>query len=146
MRKTWHRHLRFQWKEVFDGHRYHSRFPVIKLLNDMTSHTVCNQFTSILTEYGLPATIIADFGSQYISERFRSKCEQSGIILHCSSSYHLAERAIGTCKSLLRKALEESECPYAALWIYRSTPLDNQTTCYCLDVNPKQHSQAAEAH
>ena len=111
---------------------YYSQFPVIRLLNDMTSHTVCNHFTSILAEYGLPSTIIADFGSQYISERFRSKCEQSGITLHCSSPYHhqansLAERAVGTCKPLLRKALEENKCPYTALWIYRTTPLDDQT-------------------
>ena len=97
----------------------------------MTSHTVCNHFTSIMAEYGLPATIIADFGSQYISERFKTKCEQSGITLHCSSPYHhqansVAERAIGTCKSLLRKALEKNECPYTALWVYRTTPLGDQ--------------------
>ena len=77
------------------------------------------------------ATIIADFESQYISERFKTKCAQSGITLHCSSPYHhqansLAERLIGTCKKLLRKALEEGECPYTALWIYRTTPLDDQ--------------------
>jgi len=101
---------------------YYSRLPVIRLLNDMTSHTVCNHFTSILEEFGLPATIITDFGSQYIS----------GITLLCSSPYHhqansLAERAIGTCKSLLRMALEENECPYTALWVYRMTPFDDQT-------------------
>ena len=110
---------------------YYSRFPVIRLLNNMTSHTVCNHFTSILAEYGLPATIVADFGSQFISERFKTKCEQSGIALNCSSPYHhqansLAERAIGTCKSLLIKALEEKECPYTALWMYRTTPLSDQ--------------------
>ena len=33
---------------------YYSRFPVIRLLNDMTSHTVCNHFTSIQAECGLP--------------------------------------------------------------------------------------------
>ena len=121
---------------VFNGNKYlmivdyYSRFPVIRLLSDMTSHTVCNHFTSVLAEYGLPATIIADFGSQYISERFKTKCAQSGITLHCSSPYHhqansLAERSIGTCKTLLRKALEEDECPYTALWIYRTTPLDD---------------------
>jgi len=57
---------------------YYSRFPVIRLLNNMTSHTVCtvcNHFTSILAEYGLPATIVADFGSQFISVRFKTKCE-----------------------------------------------------------------------
>ena len=110
---------------------YYSRFPVIRLLNNMTSHTVCNHFTTILAEYGLPATIVADFGSQFISERFKTKCEQSGIALNCSSPYHhqansLAERAIGTCKSLLIKALEEKECPYTALWMYRTTPLSDQ--------------------
>ncbi|XP_044183156.1 uncharacterized protein K02A2.6-like [Acropora millepora] len=68
---------------------YYSRLPVIRLLSDMTSHTVCNHFTSVLAEYGLPTTIIA-------------------------------------CKTLLRKALEEDECPYTALWIYRTTPLDDQ--------------------
>ena len=66
-----------------------------------------------------------------ISERFKTKCEQSGITLYCSSPCHhqansLAERSIGTCKTLLRKALEEDECPYTALWIYRTTPLDDQ--------------------
>ena len=60
-----------------------------------------------------------------------SKCKQSDITLHCSSPYHhqansLAERAIATCKSLLRKALEEKECPYTALWIYRMTLLGDQ--------------------
>ena len=106
---------------------YCSQFPVIGLLNDMTNHYVCNHFTSILAEYGLPATIIADFGSQYISKMFRT----SDITLHANSPYHhqvnsLAVRAIGTCKSLLRKALEENKCTYTALWIYSMIPLGNQ--------------------
>ena len=110
---------------------YYSRFPVIRLLSDMSSQTVCNHFTSVLAENGLPTTMISDFGSQYVSERFKTKCKQSGITLCFSSSYHhkangLAERTVGTCKSLLRKALEKDECPYTALWMYRTTPLDNQ--------------------
>ena len=132
---------------------YYSQFPVTRLLNDMNSHTVCNHFTSILVEYSQAATIIADFGSQYISKRFKTKCEQSGITLHCSSLYHhqansIAERATGTCKSLLREVLEENECLYTALRIYRTTPLSDQIPSPhdYLDVNPKQHSQAAEAH
>ena len=49
-------------------------------------------------------------------------------VLHITiEANSLAERAIGTCKSLLRKALEENECPYTALWMYRMTPLDDQT-------------------
>ena len=110
---------------------YFSSFPVIRLVNNMTSHTVCNHCTSILAEYGLPATIMADFGSQYISERFKSKCKESGSTLCCSSPYHHEanspkERAIGTCKLLLLKALGEKECPFTALSTYRTTPLDDR--------------------
>ncbi len=110
---------------------YYSRFPVMRLLSDMTANTICNHFTSVLAEYGLPAKITTDFGPQYISEHFRAKCQQSGITLDCSSPYHhqansLAENAIGTCKSILKKAVESNQCPYTAIWMYRTTPLDNQ--------------------
>ena len=133
---------------------YYSRFPVIRLLNDMTSHTMCNHFTSILAEYGLPATIVADCDlNTIISERFKTKCEQIGITLYCSSTYHhqansLAERSIGTCKTLLKKALEEDECPYTALWIYRITPPDDQVPSpheLMFGRKPQQHSLAAKA-
>jgi len=65
--------------------------------------------------------LISDFGSQYVSKRFKAKCAQSGITLYFSSPYHhqansLAERATGTCTSLLRKALEKNEFPYTAQW------------------------------
>ena len=116
----------FKGKEYLRIVDYYSRFPVIRLLSDMSSHTICNQFTSVKAEYGLPTTIISDFGSQYVSEGLKGKCEQSGITLYFSSPYHhqansLAERTIGTCTSLLRKALEKG-----ALSMYRTTPLDSQ--------------------
>ena len=109
---------------------YYSRFPVIRLLSDMTADTICNHFTSVLAEYGIPSTIIADFGIQYISTKFKNSCTNSGITLTFSSPYHhqansLAECAIGSCKSLWKKAVEGSKCPYTAVWMYRVTPLDN---------------------
>jgi hypothetical protein len=64
---------------------YYSRFPVIRLLNGMTVNTICNHFMSVLAEYGLPARITSDFGSQYVSEKFKAMCKQSGIILEFSS-------------------------------------------------------------
>ena len=95
---------------------YYSRFPVIRLLGDITADTVCNHFTSVLAEYGLPSVIIADFGTQYISAKFKDSCTNSGITLTFSSSYHhqansLAERAVGTYKSLWKKAVGGSKCP-----------------------------------
>ena len=110
---------------------YYSIYPVIRLLSDITADTVCNHFTSVLAEYGLPSTIIADFGTQYISEKFKENCARNGITLTFSSPYHhqansLAERSVGICKKLWRKAIEGSTCPYTSLWMYRVTPLDNK--------------------
>jgi len=51
---------------------YHSRFPMIRLLSNMFTHTICI-FTTVLAEYDLPITIKSDFGSQYVSERFKAK-------------------------------------------------------------------------
>ena len=109
---------------------YYSRFPVIRLLSDITADTICNHFTSVLAEYGLPSVIIADFSTQYTSAKFKDSCIKSGITLTFSSPYHhqansLAERAVGTCKSLWEKAVEGSKCPYTAVFMYRVNPLDN---------------------
>ena len=110
------------WEKVgtdifkFNGERYlmvvdyYSRFPVIRLLNDMTSHTVCNHFTSIQAECGLP--------------KWHHTTQQFSI---SPSSKQPSRKSNWNLQSLLRKALEENECPYTALWIYRLTPLDGQT-------------------
>ena len=82
---------------------YYSRFPVIRLLSDITADAICKHFTSVLAEYGLPSVIITDFGTQYISAKFKDSYTKSGITLTFSSPYHhqansLAERGVGTCK------------------------------------------------
>ncbi|XP_028416744.1 uncharacterized protein K02A2.6-like [Dendronephthya gigantea] len=110
---------------------YYSRFMVIRLLSDMSASTISSHFTSILAEYGLPSMIMVDFGSQFVSKKFREKCKRSNITLTFSSPYHhqtnsLAEKSVGICKSLWKKALETKQCPYAAVWMYRITPLDSQ--------------------
>ena len=84
---------------------YHSKFLMIILLSDMSAETICNHFTSVLAEYGLPSIIIADFGSQYISQKFKDNYAKSGVTIIFSSPYHhqannLTERAVETCKSL----------------------------------------------
>ena len=109
---------------------YYSRFPIVKTLPDTSATTVCEQFTQIITEYGLPTTIMSDCGSQYMSERFKKECHDSNITLKTSSPYHhqangVAERTVGTIKALWKKAQEERKCPYTALWVYRTTPITN---------------------
>ena len=50
---------------------YYSKFPVIRLLGDITADTICNHFTSVLAEYGLPSVIIADFGISTSAQNLR---------------------------------------------------------------------------
>ena len=60
---------------------YFSRFPVVRLIGNMTANTICSHFTQVLSEYGLPSHIQADFGTQYVSKDFCKMCEKSGIKL-----------------------------------------------------------------
>ena len=106
---------------------YYSRFPVFITLPDTT---VCEQFTQVLTKYGSSTTIMSDRRSQYMSERFKRKFHDSNIMLKTSSPYHhqtngVVERTIGTIKALLKKAQQKKKCPYTALWMYRTTPKNN---------------------
>ena len=64
---------------------YYSRFPVIRLLSDISAETICNHFTSVSAEYGLPSIIIADFGTQYISQKFKDNCAKSVVTITFSS-------------------------------------------------------------
>ena len=109
---------------------YYSRFPIIRPLGDISASTVSSHFTSVFAEYGLPSLLTADFGSQFVSEMFKRKCEESGVALMFSSLYHCqangaAERCFGTTKSLWKKAVANNQCPETALWMFWITPLDD---------------------
>ena len=111
---------------------YFSRFIIVKHIHDLRAETVSNVFLEVLTEYGLPSIIMADCGTQYTSELFKKKCSDSGIQLIFSSPYHhqsnsVAERSIGTVKSLWKKAGENGTAKNTAIWMYRITPIDSST-------------------
>ena len=61
---------------------YYSRFPVVKTIPGPSATTVYEQFTQVLTADGLPVTIMADCGSQYMSERFKRECHNPNITYH----------------------------------------------------------------
>ena len=109
---------------------YYSRFPVIRLLNNIRASTISDKFTAVLLEYGLPDRIVADYGTQYTSEEFRQKCKDSNIELSFSSPYHhqansVAERTVGTLKHLWRKSEQDGQPITTALYMYRTTPLSD---------------------
>ena len=39
--------------------------------------------------------------------------------------YCVVERALGMCKSMRKKALDENKCLYSGMWMYRTTPLSH---------------------
>ena len=102
---------------------YFSRYFIVKELPDMRAQSVCSKFTEVLTEFGMPTTIMADFGTQFTSKEFKKKCRSINISITYSLPYHhqtnsVAERAIGTVKQLWRKSIESGQSKETALWMY----------------------------
>ena len=117
----------FEHKKYLVIADYYSRYILVRQLPTISAEAVCSQFSSVLTEYGLPETIVADFGTQYTSADFRKKCRDSNIEIKYSSPYHhqansVAERAVGTIKHLWKKSRHSKT---TALWMYRITPIDS---------------------
>ena len=50
----------------------YSKCPILTPLNYMSASTISDHFTSVLAEYGLPSFIVAEFGSQFISKKFKN--------------------------------------------------------------------------
>ena len=95
---------------------YYSRFPIFITLPVTSATTVCEQFTQVLTKYGLSTTIMSDRRSQYMSERFKREFHNSNIMLKTSSPYHhqtngVVERTKGTLKALFEEGPTEKEVP-----------------------------------
>ena len=84
---------------------YYSRFPVIRLLSDISSETICNHFTSVLAEYGLPSIIIADLGLN------TSVKSSKIIVLRVESQLHSVHQIV-----LLRGQLEHVNHCGRKLW------------------------------
>ena len=51
---------------------YYSRYPIVRPLNYMSASTISDHFTSVLAECGLPSFNVAEFGSQFISKKFKN--------------------------------------------------------------------------
>ena len=109
---------------------YYSRYIIVRRLQNIMAETICEQISDIFMEFGLPESIIADCGTQYISEKFKNACKNSNVILSHSAPHHhqansSAERSVGTVKNLWKKATELGQSKATALWMHRVTPLDD---------------------
>ena len=108
----------------------YSRFPIIRnLKDDMTCvHSIQLLYQCVCRIRSTLYDNCRFWEPTCKIQKFKKICKESGEILTLSSPHHhqangLAEKAVSTCKSLWKKAIESKQCPHTALWMYRITPL-----------------------
>ena len=67
---------------------YHSKFPVIKRMNGLSTESLIVTTKVIFTEYGIPCRLMSDAGTNFFSEKFRRFCSRLNIEQAVSSVYH----------------------------------------------------------
>ena len=110
---------------------YSNFWEVDKLLN-MTAKTVIHKLKHHMARYGICESITSDNAPIFHSEDFK-KFERSYSIQHrFTSPYHQsanpAERAIRTCKNIMRKAKRDHQDVYLSILLYRNTPMQGFNT------------------
>ena len=122
--------------DIFEHHSHHyllvadyfSKFPIVKKLSNQTSGHVINLHKTIFAEYGIPAVVYTDQGTQFASEEFRAFAVQYRFQVQYSSprypqSNGLIEAMVKTAKNIMEKAEESGSDPHLAMLIYRSIPV-----------------------
>ena len=101
---------------------------IVKKLSNQTSGHVINLLKTIFAEYGIPAVVYTDQGTQFASEEFRAFAVQYRFqVQHSSPRYPQSngfiEAMVKTAKNIMEKAEESGSDPHLAMLIYRSTPI-----------------------
>ena len=107
---------------------YFSKFPIVKKLSNQTSGHVINLLKTIFAEYGIPAVVYTDQGTQFASEEFRAfAVEYRFQVQHSSPRYPQSngfiEAMVKTAMNIREKEEESGSDPHLAMLIYQSTPI-----------------------
>ena len=108
---------------------YYSKWVEIGFLCDSTvSSEVITQLKSTFARYGIPCEVVSDNGPQFSSRKFKQFAESWEFKHTTTSPKHpqangQVENAIGSTKSVLKKAYEDGTDPYIALLESRNTPI-----------------------
>ena len=107
---------------------YFSKFPIVRQLSNQTSGHVIDLLKTIFAEYGIPAVVYTDQGTQVTSEELRALTVPYRIqVQHSSPRYPQSngfiEAMVKTTKKIMEKAEESGSDPHLAMLIYRSTPI-----------------------
>ena len=109
---------------------FFSRYIETAILSSSSAFAVIPHLKSIFARHGVPDLVISDGGPPYNSKSFTEFSVEYNFTHQKSSPKYpqgngAAERAVGTVKSLLKKALAAKQDPYLAMLAYRTTPLEN---------------------
>lgn len=110
-----------------------SKWIDVKLVQTHSSEELITLLYNVFAVFGLPQTLVTDNERSFVSELFKEFCTKYNIALLHSPEYHApsngqAERAVETCKAVLKKLALDScvmsidERIFRFLWTYRNTP------------------------
>ena len=118
---------------IFD---YFSKFPVIKMTEDLSADSLMLACKIIFSEYGLPKKIMSDASGNFISDKFKRFCHSLTIEQAVSSSHHhesngQVEVCIKFPKHTIKKCLDtKSENTYSFI-AYQINTARTRTTKPC---------------
>ena len=106
----------------------HSKFPVIKRMEGLSTESLIATTRVIFTEYGIPCKIMSDAGTNFVSDKFRKFCSRLNIEQAVLSVYHhqsngQVEACIKFIKCTLKKCTDSSGDIHMALLQINTTPL-----------------------
>ena len=67
---------------------YHSKFPVIKRMEGLSTESLIATTKVIFAEYGIPCKLMSDAGTNFVSDKFRKFCCRFNIEQAVLSAYH----------------------------------------------------------
>jgi hypothetical protein len=102
---------------------YYSKYPVVHLLENMTSTAIINKCKETFSMFGIPTEVRMDNARNFTSMEFIEFAEEYGFTQVTSSPYYpqsngQAEAAVKIVKNIIKKSAD----PYLGLLAYRNTP------------------------
>ena len=67
---------------------YHSKFPVVKRMEGLSTDNLIATAKVIFAEYGMPCKLMSDAGTNFVSDKFRKFRSSLNIEQAVSSAYH----------------------------------------------------------
>ena len=91
---------------------YHSKFPLTKRMEGLSSESLIAAVKIIFVEYGIPHRIMSDAGSNFISEKFKNFCDSLNIKQAVSSSYHHQSNGqVEVCIKFIKHTIKSAQTP-----------------------------------